>query len=150
MISPLAGLAAPLWLAPAPAAGLGGVDARRLRPLAGLLAVGLGDTAASAVGVACGRRRLFSGWAKTWEGTAAGFAVTLGGALAALAVLPHGGGAPGPGDGAAHAGMGLTAMRMLQLAAATAAMALLEAITSQVDNVFVPLFYYCALAAAGF
>lgn len=94
---------------------------------------GLGDTAASVVGRLCGRHPICPGSPKTYEGTLGGLTATLLG-WAALGWL----GGSGLG-GAQH-----TPAALLGLLAATAMSSLLEALTTQLDNLFVPL-HYCAL-----
>jgi dolichol kinase len=140
----LLGMALPLWLAPAVAGGggAGGGVRATLCGLSGMLIVGLGDTAAAAVGRTLGRARVAAGSGKTWEGAAAGAAATLAGWALAL------GAAAGSGDGGTADTLG--AARWAGLGAATAAACLLEALTDQLDNAVVPLFYLPhVLLAAG-
>ena len=109
-----------------------------LPPLAGF-----GDTAASAVGSLYGRRRLCPDTNKTWEGTAAAVVTTLA-AWAALAAL---GSAALGSAGAAAAGLALLQQPgvWLRLAGVTALSCLLEGVTTQLDNVFMPLHYFALL-----
>ncbi|KAK9866795.1 hypothetical protein WJX84_005754 [Apatococcus fuscideae] len=106
----LLGMAVPIWLtvslteqhqrrAPAPA-------------YAGIIILGLGDSAASVLGRAYGRHRITTGNRKTMEGTCSGAAATMAGFLAA-----------------------------------SVASCLLEAATTQLDNVFIPLHHFAMLAA---
>ncbi len=136
----LLGMAAPVWLSNALDDAAPAWAAAELWPAAaaGVLALGLGDAAASAVGRAAGRTPVARGAPKTVEGAVAGTAATLAGWAALAAVTgagarrgSWGGGAPG---GAAAAG-----------AAATAAACLLEAATAQLDNIFLPLHYFALL-----
>ncbi|KAJ2797742.1 dolichol kinase [Coemansia helicoidea] len=110
----LLGCAVPVWLGGARAACL-----------AGVLALGVADSAASLVGLGLGRRR-WPGSAKTVEGTA-GFVLGL---FVAVSLVPAGG---GPG----------AAARL----AVCAALGLVEALTEQNDNLVVALAAYAALAA---
>lgn len=87
-----------------------------------------------------GRHPLCRGSSKTVEGTAAAAAATLAAwwALAAAARALGGGGAvalAAGGGGSGWAG----------LAAATALSCLLEGVTTQLDNVFMPLHYFALL-----
>jgi dolichol kinase len=131
----LLGMAAPVWLSGALAGG------GEWRPwpgaLAGILILGVGDAAASAVGRRWGRTPVAHGSAKTVEGT-------LGGAVATLAVWAlllraapslQLGGTWGGGHGAAVG----------WLVGATALSSGLEAATAQLDNLMVPLHYYALL-----
>lgn len=99
--------------------------------LSGVVIIGVGDTAASAVGKLAGRTPVHAGARKTVEGTLAGIGASLGAwALllggAALLLGPAGGASVG---------------WWLQLLAATGGAGLLEAATSQLDNVLLPLWY---------
>lgn len=104
---------------------------------------GFGDTAASAVGSLFGRHRLCKDSSKTWEGTAAAVVATLA-AWAALALL----GTAALGDAAAGAA-GLAQLQQLgvwvRLGGATVLSCLLEGVTTQLDNVFMPLHYFALL-----
>ena len=122
----LAGVAGPVWVvvsaaAPAPTSS---PPPSLLLALTGVVSLGVTDTAASVIGRACGRRRLWGG-AKTVEGAVAG-AVAGGVAWAALLLL---------GGGGRAASLPL----LLPLALASALTAALEAATTQLDNVFLPL-----------
>lgn len=107
------------------------------------LLAGFGDTAASAIGSLYGRRCLCPDTSKTWEGTAAAVAATLA-AWAALAVL---GSAALGSAGAAAAGLAHLQQPgvWVRLAGATALSCLLEGVTTQLDNVFMPLHYFALL-----
>jgi dolichol kinase len=127
----LIGCAAPLW-----------IDNRfDLHPMAaftGLLIVGIGDAAASAVGSYAGRTKWPGAASKSVEGTLACFAATMLAALALHAVqlhrgLPHIDGAD----------------QWLRFAAATALVCIMEAYMRDVDNLMLPIAYLLALFAFG-
>ena len=131
----LAGMAAPVWMAAAGVQRDGLAPDAQLTPpsvaaaaLAGIVALGALDTAASAVGRAVGKRRLF-GTPKTAEGAAAGAAAA---AVAWLAVAAVAGAPSAP-----------TAV------VASVLMAGLEATTTQLDNIFLPLHAVAVVAAVG-
>ncbi|PNH08314.1 Dolichol kinase [Tetrabaena socialis] len=102
--------------------------------LGGLVSLGCGDTAAACVGFLLGRRRLFRGGRKTWEGTASGAAAMLGSWAVVVWWM----------DVRWALGWGAWGA----LAAITCGAALLEAVTLQLDNVVVPLYYTTHLALA--
>ncbi|XP_077353248.1 dolichol kinase [Festucalex cinctus] len=123
----LVGVALPVWLLPAacaPAKGAGG-----LAPYAGVLAVGVGDAAAAALGSALGRIR-WPGTKKTVEGTAASVLAQVAGVAALLA---------------ADAGVDLDGAHARVLGS-VALVAALEAYTSQIDNLLLPLYLLIMLA----
>eukprot|EP00887_Chlorella_sp_A99_P003364 scaffold26.g3364.t1 len=131
----LLGMAAPLWLC-------GGAPEPGRRPalppaaLSGMLILGCGDTAASAVGRLLGRRPIAKHSKKTAEGTAAAVAATM----AAWWLLLRGGGgvvAAGGADGGA--------VPWGPLLGATALSCLTEALTTQLDNLLVPAHYLALL-----
>jgi CDP-diglyceride synthetase len=103
-----------------------------LAGLSGTVIIGFGDTAASIVGRALGRTPLYIGAHKTVEGTAAGAAAALAGWVAVLAAAPL---------GAAHAGWSDWRW-VVALSAATMGACLLEAVTSQLDNILIPLWFF--------
>lgn len=128
----LAGVSSPLWLTPCPLgeAKVGEVwRAHTVLPLlAGVLAVGIGDTAASVGGTYLGRRR-WSGTKKTVEGSLCGVVAQV----VVVGVLV--------GAGLVHlspAGWG-------RLIVSTAFVAVVEALTDQVDNIVLPLMLYTPL-----
>jgi dolichol kinase len=122
------------WWAPAVAgpgaAACPGALAAVLAGLSGTVIIGFGDTAASVVGRALGRVPVHAGARKTAEGTAAGAAAAAAGWAAVLAA-----GAPAAARAAAPGWAGA-------LAAATAGACQLEAVTSQLDNILIPLWYF--------
>lgn len=108
----------------------------------GMVCLGLGDTAASVVGVLGGRTRLLAGSRKTVEGTLAGAAAMLLGCAGLYAW-----------DQWATA-VGLDAscpqhnVNWPVVAVATVGAALLEAMTHQLDNLVVPVYYAAHLLLA--
>ncbi|KAL4855514.1 Dolichol kinase EVAN [Chlorella vulgaris] len=148
----LLGMAAPIWLSnaldSAPEAAAGSSTPHAVWPAAhaGIFVIGLGDTAASAVGSLVGRRPICRGSRKTVEGTAAAAGATLLG-WSLLAAAQHAAAESG-GGGAGVAWLGslpLGLMGWAGLCAATVLSCLLEATTLQLDNVFVPLQYFALL-----
>jgi dolichol kinase len=113
------------WHSPAAALAL------VLMGLSGTIIIGVGDTAASLFGQLFGRRPIHAGSKKTVEGTVAGIVLSLGSwllLLHAVGLLPPLASARG-------------AMWAAQLMAATVGAGLLEAATSQLDNILLPLWY---------
>jgi hypothetical protein len=99
--------------------------------LSGVVIIGVGDTAASFVGKLFGRVPVHAGSSKTVEGTLAGISASLGSwvvLLWAVQLLP--------GLSTAY-GMAW----WVQLVGATAGAGLMEAATSQLDNILLPLWY---------
>ena len=121
------------------------------------MCLGVGDTAASLVGILYGRLRLARDTSKTLEGTAAGAAAMLACWLAAALWLAPRGCARGAGAleasaaGAKVAGVhqAFCAIAMAggaaRLLAVTCGAALLEASTHQIDNLVVPVYFAAAL-----
>ncbi|KAJ2513156.1 dolichol kinase [Coemansia sp. RSA 2049] len=123
----LLGCAVPVWL--------GGSIA--VACLAGVLALGLADTAASLVGMWVGRVR-WPGTAKTIEGTA-GFVVCLAVAAVLVDALAPSGYSPSDSErGAAGAAAG-------SIAFLCAVLGVVEALTEQNDNLVLPLCMYAAV-----
>eukprot|EP00198_Chlamydomonas_reinhardtii_P014488 XP_022234940.1 LOW QUALITY PROTEIN: predicted protein [Chlamydomonas reinhardtii] len=108
---------------------------RTLLGLSGLVSLGSGDTAAACVGFLLGRRRLFRGGKKTWEGTASGAAAMLASWRVVVWWM--------------DVGWALGWSAWVRLAGVTAGVALLEAVTGQLDNVVVPLYYLTHLVLLG-
>lgn len=141
----LLGCALPSWLIQ------GGPLKSGLRPLlpfAGILVVGVGDTAAAIVGTYWGKTR----WSRvkpggseavpggrTVEGTVAGVVATF---LACIGVLFL----ASPGDKVLGV---LLSPAGLALLGACGAMCLLEAFTDQIDNLVLPIWFFSLLVAAG-
>ncbi|KAH8284636.1 hypothetical protein KR018_008614, partial [Drosophila ironensis] len=124
----LIGCSLPVWLTPCPCSGQG--DAA-LSLLAGILAVGVGDTAASVVGSKLGRNK-WSGSSRSVEGTLA-FVASI---LLFLWLL--------------HLGGWLALSQAKWFAAVFGALnaALVEAFTDQVDNLVLPLVFYIIVGLA--
>jgi dolichol kinase len=97
--------------------------------LSGMVIIGVGDTAASMVGKLLGRVPIHKGSRKTVEGTVAGIVSSLG----SWCLLLWAGGVGVPA--------GMSCSWWLQLVLATAGAGLMEAVTSQLDNVLLPLWY---------
>ena len=92
----------------------------------GVLSLGIGDAAASYVGSKYGRRKWPSG-SKTVEGTLASMSAML-----LFGALLH------------YSGINVT-FHLFKLAFACVLTSLLEAFTTQIDNLILPLFMYCLL-----
>ncbi len=90
-----------------------------------MMIVGAGDTAASVIGRLIGRHPITVGSRKTVEGTAAGILSTLASWWVVFAAV----------------GMQVKASQCMQLIAFTVGAGLLEACTSQLDNIMIPLYY---------
>lgn len=127
----LAGVACPLWLNPCTFEDIKGTSSLPtsvLPLLAGVLAVGIGDTAASIGGTYLGRRK-WAGTKKTVEGSICGI-------VAQMVVVG-----------------GLTLFNLLdvtwaiwgRLLVSTSLVAIVEALTDQVDNIVLPLLLYTSL-----
>ncbi|EFJ53081.1 hypothetical protein VOLCADRAFT_102705 [Volvox carteri f. nagariensis] len=100
---------------------------RTVLGLSGLVSLGSGDTAAACVGFLLGRRRLFLRGKKTWEGTLSGAAAMLGSWAVVVWWM--------------DVRWALSWYMWVALAVVTGSVALLEAVTQQLDNVVVPLYY---------
>ncbi|CAL0304062.1 unnamed protein product [Lupinus luteus] len=120
----LLGCALPIWMS-------SGYNDRPLAPFAGILSLGIGDTMASIVGHKYGVLRWSKTGKKTIEGTAAGITSVLASCLLLLPVL-------------ASTGYIFT-QHWLSISLAVTASGLLEAYTAQLDNAFIPLFFYSLL-----
>lgn len=122
----LAGVASPLWLSPCP---LNESQADTVLPLlAGVLAVGIGDTAASVGGTYLGRTR-WSGTKKTVEGSVCGVMAQT---IAVLFLV----------------GIGTVKMSVAawsHFLVTILLVAVVEAFTDQVDNIVLPLLLYTSL-----
>lgn len=147
-VSLLTGCATPVWLtvlgaaarnhpthvgAPVSTLILAGVPAAGY---AGIVALGVLDSAASAVGLRFGYHRMFTGSNKTVEGTIGGTVTAVGAWLALIWVA----------NWFYSSGSVVPSITVLaQIMAATVAASLLEASTTQLDNVFLPLHLFSLL-----
>ncbi|GIL77590.1 hypothetical protein Vretifemale_6998 [Volvox reticuliferus] len=100
---------------------------RTVLGLSGLVSLGSGDTAAACVGFLLGQRRLFLHGKKTWEGTLSGAAAMLGSWAVVMWWM--------------DVRWAMSWDTWAALAAVTGCVAMLEAVTQQLDNVVVPLYY---------
>ncbi len=112
-----------------------------LAGLGGTMVIGFGDTMASVVGRAFGRIPIYYSSRKTVEGTAAGAISTLAGWWTVLLLAVWQQSSNGPA-GAAVARLWPGTTEWVLLVAATAGACLLEACTSQLDNILIPLWYF--------
>ena len=110
-----------------------------LVPFAGLITLGLGDTAASVIGVYFGKHKLCHGCSKTFEGTAALMSIVMIISAAAVRTCFGNAGYASPTGFAEWFGHILAPMLA----------ALLEATTAQMDNAFVPLHYMALIFVTG-
>ncbi|KAK4534408.1 hypothetical protein CDCA_CDCA01G0433 [Cyanidium caldarium] len=133
----LAGCAAPVWRVAASGAFH---DARPLSrspralddAVSGMIILGVFDAFASLLGCRWGRRR-WAGTKKTLEGSLSGFV---------LAWLTHW----ALYLGVVHSGVGERVAAAARMTAALAASTLFEALTTQIDNLVLPAFYYAMLS----
>lgn len=125
----LLGISIPVWISEAPCMSKGGVaGAGGLAAYAGVLAVGVGDTVASIFGSAAGEIR-WPGTKKTFEGTATSvFAQII--AVAIFLMV--------------DTSINLNASYSW-VVGSIAMVAMLEAYTSQIDNLLLPLYLYVLL-----
>ncbi|XP_062868351.1 dolichol kinase [Trichomycterus rosablanca] len=125
----LLGISVPVWLSQGPCVPKGETaGAVGLAPYAGVLAVGVGDTVASIFGSTAGEIR-WPGTKKTFEGTATSvFAQVIAVALFLIA----------------DASINLNASYSW-VVGSIAMVAMLEAFTSQIDNLLLPLYLYVLL-----
>lgn len=109
-----------------------------LTAFAGIMILGIADSAASAIGKKYGRHRICIGTKKTVEGTLGAALLTLlGWALVAMVFQSHlSNSASATWDGMAGA----------KLLTSTLLSCLLEASTTQLDNIFMPLHYFAMLS----
>nr|XP_025641714.1 dolichol kinase EVAN isoform X2 [Arachis hypogaea] len=120
----LLGCALPIWLS-------SGYNDRPLAPFAGILSLGIGDTMASLIGHKYGVLRWSKTGKKTIEGTAAGITSVLASCWLLLLLL-------------ASSGYIFT-QHWFSLLLSVTVSGLLEAYTAQLDNAFIPLFFYSLL-----
>ncbi|KCV67700.1 hypothetical protein, variant [Fonticula alba] len=131
----LIGCALPVWLSPAVLLDSGALSdfassRSVLAGLSGILALGVGDTAASAFGLSFGRHR-WPGSRKTIEGTLGGLLSTL--LTVALSAVAFG-------------FVSFSSSHWSLYSTALAFSALLEALTFQNDNLIVPLYLFSAVS----
>ncbi|RYR70442.1 hypothetical protein Ahy_A03g016934 isoform B [Arachis hypogaea] len=120
----LLGCALPIWLS-------SGYNDRPLTPFAGILSLGIGDTMASLIGHKYGVLRWSKTGKKTIEGTTAGITSVLASCWLLLLLL-------------ASSGYIFT-QHWFSLLLSVTVSGLLEAYTAQLDNAFIPLFFYSLL-----
>ena len=109
-----------------------------LTAFAGIMILGIADSAASAVGRRYGRNRICIGTNKTVEGTLGAALLTLlGWALLAIIFQSH------LSHSASASWDGLAGAKLL---ISTLLSCLLEASTTQLDNIFMPLHYFAMLS----
>ena len=164
----VAGMAAPVWLSAASSTPVGSCVPDLATAFSGIMILGVADSAASAIGRRFGRHRIL-GTRKTVEGTLGGIACTLAAWLLLWPlcccngkespVLLDGilGGAGGEASGVGGRDLigGLSSglnqvsggVAMWAMMAATVASCLLEAATTQLDNIFLPLHHYAMVSA---
>lgn len=125
----LLGISVPVWLSQGPCVSKGVTPgAAGLAPYAGVLAVGVGDTVASVFGSAAGEVR-WPGTKKTFEGTATSvFAQVIAVALFLIA----------------DSSINLNASYSW-VVGSVSMVAMLEAYTTQIDNLLLPLYLYVLL-----
>ncbi|CAK0785366.1 hypothetical protein CVIRNUC_008574 [Coccomyxa viridis] len=162
----LAGMAAPVWVSAVSSTPVGACVPALSTTFSGIMVLGIADSAASAIGRRFGRRRLL-GTRKTLEGTLGAILCTVVGwlvlwpmcrcrghenldrlskALGAVERLGHGRIPSQEGMKAAitERSGGVAFWSML---AAAVASCMLEATTTQLDNIFLPLHHYAMLLA---
>jgi dolichol kinase len=122
----LVGMAVPIWIT----SHNNNSILEREMLVSGIAIIGIGDAVASVVGSLLGRVSICRGSRKTVEGTVAGAVATW--VCMRLLLLQGDGG--GSGGGA-----------MVRWGVATFLSSLLEASTSQLDNLFIPLHFYTVL-----
>ncbi|BDA46982.1 probable dolichol kinase at C-terminar half [Coccomyxa sp. Obi] len=164
----LAGMAAPVWLSAVSSTPSSGCVPDLATAFSGIMILGVADSAASAIGRRFGRHRIL-GTRKTVEGTLGGIVCTLAAWLLLWPLCRCGGkespillkGILGAVEGKAGLvggralvgglGSGLTqvsgGVALWAMMAATVASCLLEAATTQLDNIFLPLHHYAMVSA---
>lgn len=114
------------------------VTALPLTAFAGIMILGIADSAASAIGKKYGRHRICQGTKKTIEGTLGATLLTLlGWALLAIVFQSH------MSNSVTAAWDGTVGAKLL---ISTLLSCLLEASTTQLDNIFMPLHYLAMLS----
>ena len=143
----LTGMAVPVWLnALSPAAdesrlGLPGSTSRLhgmpVPALAGIMALGVADTAASAIGKRWGRHRICHGTKKTMEGTFGAMACTMLSWAALDTILAV---------CSSQALIVLCSPMWASLLVSSTLSCILEASTTQLDNIIIPIHYMAMLS----
>ena len=114
------------------------VTALPLTAFAGIMILGIADSAASAIGKRYGKHRICLGTSKTVEGTLGATLLTLlGWALLAIVFQSH------MSNSVTAAWDGTVGVKLL---ISTLLSCLLEASTTQLDNIFMPLHYLAMLS----
>ncbi|XP_050293583.1 dolichol kinase [Anthonomus grandis grandis] len=126
----LAGVSLPIWLHPSPCDVTDSAQFYILPLLSGLASIGIGDTAASYVGSKFGRFK-WKGSSRTFEGTLACFV----GQLAFFYFLHYIGFIPNA-----------TSEYVIKIVASSVVSSLVEAKTTQIDNLVLPLIMYIILS----
>ena len=161
-------MAAPVWLSAVSSTPTGSCVPDLATAFSGIMILGVADSAASAIGRRFGRHRIL-GTRKTLEGTLGGIACTLAAWLLLWPLCCCSGkespvllegilgaveGKAGLVGGRALVGglsSGITQMSggvaLWAMIAATVASCLLEASTTQLDNIFLPLHHYAMVSA---
>uniref|UniRef100_A0A7M4YGZ3 dolichol kinase n=1 Tax=Anopheles funestus TaxID=62324 RepID=A0A7M4YGZ3_ANOFN len=128
----LVGCSLPLWLHPVPCDLTNSSGLQMLTLSAGVLSIGIGDTAASVVGYHFGRHKWHASTNKSVEGTVASVLLQA----LAIGVLYH--------IGVIH----LTVSRAAYAGVAVIVNALVESRTDQIDNLVLPLITYLILVSS--
>ncbi|XP_050071945.1 dolichol kinase [Anopheles maculipalpis] len=128
----LVGCSLPLWLHPVPCDLTDSSGLQMLTLSAGVLSIGIGDTAASVVGYHLGRHKWHASTNKSVEGTVASVLLQAG----VIAAMYH--------LGVIH----LTVLRAAYAGVAIIVNALVESRTDQIDNLILPLVTYLILVSS--
>uniref|UniRef100_A0A182NR79 dolichol kinase n=1 Tax=Anopheles dirus TaxID=7168 RepID=A0A182NR79_9DIPT len=128
----LVGCSLPLWLHPSPCDLTNSSGLQMLTLSAGVLSIGVGDTAASVAGYYIGKHKWHAGTSKSVEGTIASVLLQA----LAVGVLYH--------IGVIH----LTVSRAAYAGIAIIVNALVESRTDQIDNLVLPLVTYLILVCS--
>lgn len=119
----LLGCAIPLWLTDS-------VNDKPLAPFAGILSLGIGDTMASVAGYKFGSFRLRINSKKTLEGTIAGIVSMFLACLVIHSIFMH---------------LDFDITEWTSVIVAVLCTGFMEAYTTQLDNIFLPLIFYALL-----
>ena len=131
----LLGMAVPIWLSSIPSTFPGKPIADLGPAFAGIIILGLADSAASAVGRRFGQIKIL-GTQKTFEGTIGGVILALAGWAAVWPLCCRLVGTDGGAWNSNHA---------CAIVAATLGSCVLEAATTQLDNIFLPMHHFAML-----